>query len=460
VRTLKIKYKTSEENLSLIKEYQRQYSNCLRYMYNRRLEELDETKTKHLAINNINLLDSWFKQSCVKEASQLVNLTKEQNNKPLIFGGKKNFKLRSEKKITEEEFQKKKLSPLYSIGEGSNPSVKGNRKFFIQSSKIIVFKPNRNTKVALELFIGKNQANIVNKLKAIQEEKNCSITYKLDQNYVYISYDIEKVLKENIVYHSVKNRIFSIDLNPNYIGYSIVDWKDSENLDYKLISSGVISIKGINDKDFELKNKGFSSSDKERKYFSNKRRFEILEIGKKLVDLAKHFNCSLFGVEELSIKSKDNQKGSKFNRLVNNLWNRNILRNKIEKDCIINDIKFIEVKPNYSSFLGNIIYRKENKPDMILSSIEVSRRGYEFYHQYILKHKKIIKNIVFMKITDNVKKLIFQSLEELQISFNFQENLLNLYSYVKNSKIKYRVSLDISKVFRQKHNKFQLISID
>ena len=65
-----------------------------------------------------------------------------------------------------------------------------------------------------------------------------------------------------------------MDLNPNYIGWSIVDWKSESEFD--VIKSGVYSIKKLNDKDFSLKNKGYSSESNERKYISVKRNFETL----------------------------------------------------------------------------------------------------------------------------------------------------------------------------------------
>ena len=47
----------------------------------------------------------------------------------------------------------------------------------------------------------------------------------------------------------------------------------------------------------------------------------------------------------------------------------------------------MKVKPGYSSFIGNFLYRSLNLPDMILVSIEIERRGYEFYNYYISKTK-------------------------------------------------------------------------
>ena len=40
-------------------------------------------------------------------------------------------------------------------------------------------------------------------------------------------------------------------MNPNYIGWSIIDWKSESN--FNIIKSGVISIKKLNDYENDLK---------------------------------------------------------------------------------------------------------------------------------------------------------------------------------------------------------------
>ena len=75
MQTLKIKYKTSQKNLDLIKEYQRQFSLCLHYFYNRIQEGLSEKQCRDLfsQINNIGKLDFIFKECTIKDAIQVYN---------------------------------------------------------------------------------------------------------------------------------------------------------------------------------------------------------------------------------------------------------------------------------------------------------------------------------------------------------------------------------------------------
>ena len=430
--TLKIKYTTTEDGLNLIKEYRKQYSSVLHYAYNRRYEGINEKNIEHQisSLNNIPLIKSYLKRCAVKNATQLI---KDGDNKQLIFGGKKNFIDRCKDKITKDEFLNKRLSKLLIIGEANQH---GNRMVVINDDLLsFTFKPTMKDKITLSINGRyKRYKPILNKLYNLQNDKQISITYELDNEYIYLTYD-ETLLNQFIDYKPIKNRIFSIDLNPNYVGWSVVDWKSSK--EFEVVKSGVISIKDINDIDFGLKGK--SSNSKERIHINNKRIFETYEISKLLVNTAIYYKCEVFGLEELNIKSKDADKGKYFNKLVNNVWNRTKLVNNIKKRCNVYSIRVMLVKPNYSSFVGNFLFRDLNLPDMTLASIEIGRRCYEFKTQYIdKKYKK--KNIILPDVNDFNDRYI-KSLEEFNIPGEIKD-LVKIYNFLKKSKSRYRLSLD------------------
>lgn len=213
----------------------------------------------------------------------------------------------------------------------------------------------------------------------------------------------------------------------------------------------MISLKELNNKQFSLK---VSSDDAKNVYFNNKRDYEVIKIAYDLVKLAKHYKCELFSIENLSIKSTDLNKGKKLNRLVNNSWNRNKFINVLKKLLDCSSTKLLEVEPSYSSFIGNLVYRNEQLPDMVLASIELGRRAYEFNLQYIKKLKIPQKNIIFPKL-EMVKDKISKSLEELKIESHF-ETLKELYLELKKSKQQYRFlldSMDESRVFSKFYSK-------
>lgn len=70
--TIKLPIQINEDNKNRILKYQKQYSNLLHVYFNRYQEGYTQTQCKHLQLNNVELLDSWFRQSCIYEAMTLV----------------------------------------------------------------------------------------------------------------------------------------------------------------------------------------------------------------------------------------------------------------------------------------------------------------------------------------------------------------------------------------------------
>ncbi len=441
--TLKIRYTVeNKSNNQIIADYQKQYNNLLHLFYNRLKDGISETACKHLEYNNLDLMKSWFRQSCVKDASFLL----KDREGTVLFGGKYLFEQRFRHNITNEEFKEKRLVPLCSIGEGR---CNGNRLFRLsEDCYSIIFSPISKQKMKLNLIGVDKRIKILKKLYLHQQLKDIPITYKLDKKYVYISFD-ETILQEEIV-KPIQNRIISIDMNPNYVGWSVLNWKSSDEFD--IVDSGVISLKNINDIERKYMKMKLPSMSKERKYLNDKRQNETLEVSKFLVDMAKHYRCECFGIEDLSIKSKDKGCGKDYNKLTNNNWNKNKLVNNLRKRCNIYGIKFIEVKPQYSSVIGNIVYRDLELPDMILSSIEISRRCYEFNLQYLKKVKEKTKNIIFPISTKSLLDKVKHSLEEVKCFVDFVD-WKQITSEFKKSKIRYRFPLD-ERVFQTKTLRF------
>ena len=442
--TLKIKYTVDVDNFNVILNYVKEYNSVLKFTYNRLVNGIKSTKdltVEQHKMSNVFTQSHLF-NSAQYDAKAIYQLNKD---KKVIFGGKKLFLDRVNNRISRKEFQLKRLLPLYSVGESIQ---KSNRLFRIISEDSILFKPCREIKINLKLnSVGSNYKKKLNQLIKLQEAKQIPISYKLDLEYIYIAFDNSKL--ENNFYKTRKNRVIAVDMNPNYLGYSVTDWKDES--DYRIVDKGVFDISLINKKENNLK---CSSDDKRKLYIKNKRDYEVIKIAHKLFDLAKHYRCEIFSIEKLNIKAKDLDGGKKLNRLVNNQWNRNKFVSALKKLVNSSSTTLIEVEPAYSSILGNLIYREERLPDMILSSIEIGRRGIEFQNQYLLNIKERKKNIIQPDF-DLVRGRISKSLEELNIQSQFQ-NFQELYSILKKSKVKYRFLLEssnISRVFSRNYKK-------
>ena len=426
--TLKLKYRLIEEqDMPLICNYQIQYSSCLHFLYNRISDNPSITEKElrllYYNVNNCSLINKWLFQCTIKEARQIYN----SHGAKVIFGGKTNYYKRNKLSITKEEYKARRISPVYSIGEADKS---GNRMFILKPGNILTFKPDRLHHIDLELVgIRKHRQTVISKLTELAKQKKITLTYKLSNKYVWISYD-EKLVT-NIETPKINNIIFAIDMNPNYIGWSIVEWKSSSI--FRIVKEGIISIKELNDYD---NNQKIDST--KRKHISNIRHHTVIEICKNLVDTATYYRCDKFVLEDLNFNTSSSY--NKFNRLTRNQWCRDLLETNITKRCNIYNINVIKVKPEYSSFIGNFIFRQvTDMPDMVLASIEIGRRGYEYSSQYIDKTKNKKKNIVFPDISD-FNDFYAKSLEEFSIKEK-PDSMLTLYSYIKNTKMTYRVPI-------------------
>ena len=126
--------------MSLIRDYQRQYSSCLHFLYNRISDNQSITeKELRLLYNNVNncsLINKWIFQCAIKEAKHIYKL----HGAKVIFGGKANYFKRNNLAITKEEYKAKRISSIYSIGESN---YKGNRFFRLKEDNVLTFQPNR-----------------------------------------------------------------------------------------------------------------------------------------------------------------------------------------------------------------------------------------------------------------------------------------------------------------------------
>ena len=243
--TLKLKYKCNDEGYyEYLHEQRRMYSSLLHCIFNRLWDTDNGMSEKDLrdysgTLNGIEL-NSWIVQSCVKESKMTYKSFKyrydkhisdrEQNLKDLeesysrkkigykkykekkeyyksdlrlVFGGKKWNRQRIKGTIDNSEVKRERLSPLCSIGEAPH---NGNRLFNFNPDLSITYKPKAGVKYNLYISKGLNQSRILSELILKANNKEIPLSVKLDDRYIYISYD-ESIFKEGI-YEPIRNRVF------------------------------------------------------------------------------------------------------------------------------------------------------------------------------------------------------------------------------------------------------------
>ena len=401
-----------------IEEDIRVYSSVVRYSFNRFQERMKIKEVYHDCCLKFNLGSHLL--NCANREAQ--SLFKREGNKKVIFG---DFKRRIKGLISNEEFKNSKSRGFTSEGQANQ---KGNRHFkFDIENNTIIYKRNKKEHISLSLpNLKKKVKEELLKIQYLMEEKKLPVTIKLKSGHIFITFD-EGVVHESSKLKDLKsNRVMGIDLNPNYIGFSVLEFKEDDT--FSLLKKGVFDVTLLN-KDFK----------------KNKKKHELRELNHKLIRICKHYKVSKICVEELSISSSNKGQGKTFNRLCNNQWNREVSLNNLKVLTSTYGIELVEVNPIYSSFVGNIEYGNSTTPDMVASSIEIARRGY----------KKFSKGWFYPKLdTEKVKNKFNQWKEEV---YSDVKNWKELYDKVKKSGMRYRFQLsDCDAVFERFYHKMNI----
>lgn len=406
--TIKIPYKLNNpSDLDILSFFQKEYSSILRVVYNRKKDGFSDKDIRSYikSLNNLNKANCWVTESALYQTKTLI---KNNNDNKVIFGSKKQFIRRCKNLISNKEYKELRLSNIYSVGQANE---KGNRFFSLDilEKNQIIFKPNRDTKVILNL--PNLKPNIKKELSLIEiksKNKEIPFTVSLNKTHIFISY--EEFKDESLNYYSNKERFLSMDLNPNHIGLSINEYA-KETKEYKIIKTI----------DYDL-SELIKNSD------ANKIKYETLELCKTIMNIAMHHRCKYIFMEDLNMRTGNYGKGKGLNKLINNQWFRNLIVNNITKRCNIIGIKVYLINPAYSSYIGNLQYEYS---DPINASLEIGRRGYEIF---------ILKNKDNFYPSYRLKESILHQWKEKGIEgiYNWKE----LFLHIKNSKLRYRVSLE------------------
>jgi len=385
-----ITYQFKIQNEIDISEYLQPYNNVVRYAYNR-FRELqnaglepsvdDIVKIVQKNMNHIDNLDFTLIRYATLKASSMKDKEK------VIFGGRKLFNaikffdLKKNPKVSLEELKKRFNDKRYNkplFLRGCCQDSHGNRKAELNvidnNSVIIKFNKNEHVEIKLPALSGKRQSHLY-KLQDLCDQNKACFSIEVNNEYISIIFE-EEFVGEKRKYNYVENRILTLDLNPNYIGLTICDWSgDGSKI---IIYKEIIDITKL-------------TALPQDEYKKHKRDYETSEVNRHIIELSQHHRCELIAFEKLDIEAKDHSRGRRYNRLVNNCWNRTKLLQNLIKRCVMSGIKYQGVLAMYSSFIGQMT--NETEYDSIAASLELSRRAYLF--NKAIKNKSKPRNIVY-----------------------------------------------------------------
>lgn len=192
-------------------------------------------------------------------------------------------------------------------------------------------------------------------------EKKIPVSVKVKNDNIYFTYD-EKIVEKEKQFKDLKNnRVLGIDLNPNYFGISVIEFKEDDS--FKVLYKEVIDLEEL-----QLKSK-------------NKVHFEIYEIDHHILNLCKNFKVSKLSVEDLKFKKNNKLWSKSLNRLCKNQFRYSMVKSHLSTLCSTYGVELIEVNAAYSSIIGNFVHGGENTPDMVAASIEIARRAYKKFQK-------------------------------------------------------------------------------
>jgi len=411
------------------------------------IEESNNTKNIFKWTQKIEFLKKSMKNSEVfGKRSLLQSITKDANK------GIRDFK-----KI--KEWKKSRKRNIFIIGEAN---YKGNRfvDFDLPNNQLI-YKPKHKNKCLIDLYKYKDKRIDFNKLQYLIDNKEIPITITLNKEYVCLTFDLNsylginqrlkeikanlqkeikdklitdkqvikdmysyqyRLLEQELSIKKLKNRYCSIDMNPDGIGVSIFNSKNDKQI---FIEKFYIDYSKNN------VNLGLSTNHEKNLKQTNKRKAEILYSLSRLFEKLRHYRVYNFVIEELNFTDIDGKRIT--NRKINNVWNKELILQKIRKEICLSNMNLIEVNPVYTSFIGNI---QHEEFDPIAASIEIGRRGSSKYKKSSFYPKILIKDIDTLEFLTN-KKLL-----------NDAQNLNDLnwkLLYNSSKKFRWRRSLDIQK---------------
>ena len=331
--------------------------------------------------------------------------------------------------ITKDEYNKQRNRGIFS--EGENGCAKGNRLFKIDlQNNSVIYKRSRNEHIELKIkekLLDKRK-RILESLYLTMENKVSPVSFRVKDDNLYISYD-ESVVEQYKRFKGLKqNRILGIDLNPNYIGLSILEFDKNNN--FKIIHKRVFDLSELNEQS------------------TNKVKYELQQIDNEILKLCKHYKVSKLVVEDLKFKKSNKFWNKNLNRLCKNKFRYCQIKNHLQTLCSVYGIEFIEVNACYSSFVGNFCYGSVETPDMVAASIELARRGY----------KKFNKEWFYPPVvsTERIKEVLGnQWKKELKLAYKSWKTFFN---QIKKLELKYRFQLDGNKaVFSKDYYKKKTI---
>ena len=398
MQTIRIPWKASAEDRAHIAEWQRHRAVATRTAYanaeGKTAQELRNLLKERLPNHP---LGSWDIHCAALEGITLRNRVPDGS---MIFGGKDYFERRQKGLISKEDWQtKRQTRALEIIGDRTRW---GNRHFRLSEdcrTCEVTFLKEKST-LQLPEMVGK-QGRILKAVSQLAAACQISVQFTLSRTHLSVTFDemdlrklppgqtLEQVKiteqgrgrrgrkrKDEATHYAahrvkelqkrpihpewrdpvphVANRVIGIDLNPEWIGVTIIEvGEDPTKLDQVRILDHKLHRIDV----------PFGADQSMQQVMAN--------AAADTINMARAWNVGLI-VHEEGLGKLRWSKTSKNSQTVN-YWSRNAFLSGLQRRCKLAGIKLQSVWGGYSTTIGNLVF---DLPDACAAAAEIARRGY------------------------------------------------------------------------------------
>lgn len=374
---IKLKIDLPEEIIPHLAEYNKLKRCLFNLMKKKNIEKKEAVKWIEQKYNyNTQIIDNCILLDHIgTKAEMLLKSCKTRNQDKVIFGGLKSWKDKHKNLISDDEFnQKRNLVGCLFTGRANS---KGNAKIKLDTeNQRFIFKPRRGIVIYIPYKTSRKRQLQLQRIQELGEAKTMPYAVEINNSHVSILVDETRCLREFETKDIIKNRVGAFDANPNLIGISVSDYDGFPEGKSEIIYREVINL-------YELK----------KTHSSNKIKYELNVLAKRLALKLRHLKVECFGYEKLTMTG-DARLGKSFNRMTNNDWKRNHFLQSLKKWLNIYNVNHQEVAAAYSSTIGCLQHHEET--DAVAASLELSRRCYVYTQRFLVKNKLFAKtNVIY-----------------------------------------------------------------
>lgn len=362
MQTISVPYTCTDQARSNLNDLRRVYGVAVRTAYanarrmdgsalrQKELRDLVKARFSHLKIG-----DAWLLHCATLEG---MDLRKVRPDGGLVFGGRPQLERRRKGLINRTEWREARLRPLCSRGDKTQT---GNRHFRLSAGAATCTLSVYGRPVVLRLAAMRGKAGeILRQVAALAAAKAINLTFRLDASRLHVTLDpadLPDHPERLAAVPSVAGRALGIDLNPDWIGLSVVEVSEGDDptdlrqarlLDHRLVRLAVPPAAGA----------------------EQVREILAAAAGQALA-LARAWGCGEAVLEKGLGKLRSSGRNRRLNRLINH-WARRVFGAMLARRAGLAGIGVREVWCGYSTTIGNMAFPA---PDACAAAAEIARRG-------------------------------------------------------------------------------------